>query len=86
MVFSGLIALVIGMVFVLAHNIWVKDWPVLITIFGWLGLLKGVSLIFAPKAMTKWSKSLLKKREFIFFGSAFYLVFGLILGWFGYFV
>ena len=37
----GLCSLVIGIASVLGHNIWVNDWRVVVTIFGWIGLIKG---------------------------------------------
>ncbi|MFA5337823.1 MAG: hypothetical protein WC330_05785, partial [Candidatus Omnitrophota bacterium] len=38
---SGLITFVTGLAIVLFHNLWVADWRVIITVFGWLTLIKG---------------------------------------------
>ena len=46
--FIGLFTLFLGMVIVLLHNVWVADWRVLITIFGWGGLIKGIWLTVFP--------------------------------------
>ena len=47
-VLSGFIALVLGLLVVVSHNIWSADWRVMITILGWLTLAKGVFRIFLP--------------------------------------
>ncbi len=45
---AGILALLIGLTIVLIHNIWTTDWRVIITIFGWLSLIKGIFLILFP--------------------------------------
>ena len=50
---GGFMALVVGALLVHAHNLWVSDWRVLITIIGWLALAKGVILIAFPGLMKK---------------------------------
>ena len=56
---TGFLAVFVGLLIVLAHNIWVVNWFVLITIIGWLFLLKGLARIFFPeycgKLLNKWS-------------------------------
>lgn len=51
--FSGYIALVIGLITVILHNVWVADWRIVITIFGWISLTKGVVRIGFPEAIQK---------------------------------
>ncbi len=46
---SGYIALIFGLVTVVLHNVWVADWRVVITIFGWLSLTKGIVRIGFPE-------------------------------------
>lgn len=55
MFLSGFIALIIGIMMVVSHNLWVEDWRVLLTIIGWLALLKGLTLIFYPQGLMKLS-------------------------------
>ncbi|OGG61264.1 hypothetical protein A3C87_01555 [Candidatus Kaiserbacteria bacterium RIFCSPHIGHO2_02_FULL_49_34] len=45
---AGYLTLIIGLPTVILHNVWTADWYVLITIFGWLSLLKGVVLLGSP--------------------------------------
>ncbi|MEK7509910.1 MAG: hypothetical protein AAB605_04340 [Patescibacteria group bacterium] len=50
---TGYLALTIGLVTVLLHNVWVADWRVIITIFGWFSLLKGIVRIGFPDVTQK---------------------------------
>jgi hypothetical protein len=46
---GGLIALGIGLALVLGHNVWTGGlFPLLITLFGWSQLLRGLLLLFLP--------------------------------------
>ena len=46
---AGLLSLTAGLAIVLSHNVWVGDWRVLITIFGWLGVIGGMVRIILPQ-------------------------------------
>jgi hypothetical protein len=46
---SGVIALPVGIAIVLAHNVWTKDWRVIVTVFGWLMVIGGVARMVAPQ-------------------------------------
>lgn len=48
---SGLFALILGMIVIKYHNIWVKDWTVVITLFGWAATIKGVLFIAFPDSL-----------------------------------
>ena len=48
---SGLIALVLGLLIVVSHNVWTADWRAVITFMGWLTLAKGVVRIFFPEKL-----------------------------------
>jgi uncharacterized membrane protein len=71
MFFWGFITFVIGITMVLAHNVWAKDWQVIVTLLGWISLIKGLTLLFCPKSLVKFAK----KME-----NASYLPFALIIG------
>jgi len=38
----AVMTLVLGIILVLAHNVWVMSWPVIVTILCWMVLLKGL--------------------------------------------
>jgi hypothetical protein len=45
---GGVIALIFGLLIVVFHPLWTWGWPVIITLFGWLALIKGTLLIVWP--------------------------------------
>lgn len=47
---SGIYALLTGTMVVLAHNLWVPDVRVIVTILGWLAVCSGVLLLIVPEA------------------------------------
>lgn len=47
---SGALALILGLMIVIAHPVWECSWRVVITILGYLGILKGIMRICYPKA------------------------------------
>ncbi len=82
MVLMGIFAIVIGFLLVEHHNIWVKDWPVLITIIGWAALVKGFLFLAFPKALKIFEPMFTGKFLNIF--PYFTLAFGLLFGYFGF--
>lgn len=45
---AAVVTLILGIVLVLSHNVWEKNWTVLITLMSWLILISGISrLVFA---------------------------------------
>ena len=46
---AGLVTAIIGFLIVTYYNKWAKSWIVLITILGWLAMVKGICLIAFPQ-------------------------------------
>jgi hypothetical protein len=57
---GGIIALAVGLLIVQAHNYWVKDWTVLVTLIGWIATIKGVWLLAFPELAKKQTKAWMK--------------------------
>jgi len=53
---TGFMALIMGLLLVLSHNIWTYDWKVIITIIGWTTLLKGILRVLFPRLGVKLNK------------------------------
>jgi len=45
----GILLFVSGLSIVSAHNIWIRRWPVLITLLGWFFIFSGLFWMFAPE-------------------------------------
>jgi len=80
--FGGTTNLVIGTLLVTYHNIWELSWVVLITITGYMALLKGVSLLVFPGHVNMWQP--LIKESALSKVAIFSIVLGLIFGYFGF--
>ena len=79
----GLFAIIIGFLLIEHHNIWVKDWPVLITIIGWAALVKGFLFLAFPNSLKFFEPMFTGKFAKIF--PYFTLAFGLLFGYWGFF-
>lgn len=82
---SGIFAFLFGLLVVLFHNVWVMRWPVIITIFGWSGIIKGFWLISLPNTVSKYMQVYLKKTVLLEIHLAVFLALGVIVTFFGYF-
>jgi hypothetical protein len=81
---AGFLALLGGMALVFAHNVWVFDWRLLITLIGWSLLLKGAVILAAPGAIRLPIMFLIALRIAFVATAAVVLVIGLVLSGFGY--
>ncbi|MCX6721464.1 MAG: hypothetical protein NT026_02595 [Candidatus Staskawiczbacteria bacterium] len=79
----GLATLVIGIAMILAHNLWVKDWRVVITIFGWISLIKGLTMLFIPEQFRIWTNKV-AMFQYIPYALIVGLIIGLALTYFGF--
>ncbi|MBS3992397.1 MAG: hypothetical protein KGZ87_01605 [Bacteroidetes bacterium] len=49
----SLIAIIIGLINIMMHNLWTSDWRIIITLFGWIALLKGIIFFSYPKLVNQ---------------------------------
>ena len=82
---SGFVFLILGVLLVVSHPVWVLDWRIVITIFGWLLLLKGVGRIFFPVAVRHLIEKKKANHKFILGEIAVFLI-GLYLLYYGFIV
>lgn len=82
---AGLLTLTTGIALVLAHNVWVGDWRLIITLIGWLSVIGGTFRIVAPNLVVRIGDAVIGHAGelFIFAGFAV-LVLGCVLSYFGY--
>jgi hypothetical protein len=77
---TGYITMLLGLATVVAHNVWVWDWPVVITILGWGTLLKGIEKVGFPDRINK--KAQMFKPQASLWGAVIFLM-GLGIFWIG---
>jgi len=82
--FAGFLGLRAGMALVLTHNVWAPDWRLIITLIGWITIVRAVISIFQPEWIARAASAILERRA-IFVGAAVAdLIIGLALSYFGY--
>ena len=47
------LAIIVGLLNILFHNVWEANIRLVVTLFGWLALLKGIMLLTFPRTTTK---------------------------------
>lgn len=60
MVVTGALFLILGLAVVLTHNIWTRDWRVIITVLGWLTLVKSGLRLFAADKLKPIARKFMK--------------------------
>ncbi len=83
--FAGVFALFFGLLIILFHNLWVSGWPLIITLLGWLGLIKGIVIIVFPNFFSKLIAFHLKNSSALMIRLGVLFVIGLALTRHGYF-
>lgn len=81
--FSGVIGIILGLLILCCHNVWVSDWPLLITLIGWIVLLQGVWRIFFPDSYSKTMRDMMTHTGYLIWAWVWLLI-GLYLIWVGY--
>jgi len=83
--YGGMLALVIGVVMILTHNVWASNWTVIITIIGWIAFIKGIWMIVFPNSVSSFMKAYTKNKNLLLVHSIAALVFGVIFTYLGFF-
>jgi uncharacterized protein YjeT (DUF2065 family) len=81
---GGIMALVVGMLIVMFHNTWTKDFSVIITIIGWIALIKGVVILVVPKTMVSLVKAIVERPNFMKIESIIAIIVGLLFSFLGF--
>ena len=81
---SGVLSLIVGLLIVVGHNVWVADWRVLITIVGWLSLLKGIVRTVFPDFVARSVVNAMRTNTVYYVSEVIILVLGIYLTYMGY--
>jgi vacuolar-type H+-ATPase subunit I/STV1 len=80
----GILTLLAGLAIVNAHNLWVSDWRVIITILGWLAIIRGVLSLLFPARMQTIGETIIATTSGPIIAALIIFVLGGILSWMGY--
>lgn len=82
--FAGVAVLLGGTAIVLTHNIWSTDWRLIITLLGWLLVLRGVALVVAPRWSIEMAQRLMQHPQTLIINAVVVIVLGVVLCALGY--
>jgi hypothetical protein len=80
---TGGLALLAGLAVVNAHNLWVPDWRVIVTVLGWLLIVRGISNLVFPAVVQTLGDRMIASHAGVL-AAAFTIVIGAILSVMGY--
>ena len=75
---GGFMALIMGAVMVALNNVWTSGLPLVITIIGWLALIKGAFLLLFPGTAVSFYRKANKDSIFVWAGVVVFIL-GLFL-------
>ena len=79
---SGLLMFVAGLAVVRVHNIWARDWTVLVTLTGWFFLVLGIVRMFAA---SQYQRAAASTSPMVFMAlEGILLIVALVLSYHGY--
>ena len=80
---GGIMALVVGFLLVTFHNTWIACPSTIITVLGWMALIKGIVILVQPKALISLTKALVASDKFMTIEMVLVIVIGLLFAYFG---
>jgi hypothetical protein len=81
---TGVLALLAGVAIVNAHNLWVPDWRVIVTVLGWLLVIRGVMALVFPLTVQVFGDRIVASQAGSISGATVAFVLGAILCIMGY--
>jgi uncharacterized protein YjeT (DUF2065 family) len=81
---AGMITFVVGLAIVNTHNIWVRDWRIVITLLGWVSVVAGILRMGCPRLVKGIGGRMIDHPSAMVFGGAGAFLLGLFLSYHGY--
>jgi hypothetical protein len=81
---TGVLALLAGVAIINVHNVWEPDWRVIITVLGWLLVLRGIMLLVFPLTVQVFGDRVATSQGGVTAGAALTFVLGALLCIMGY--
>ncbi len=84
MLVTAFFTLILGLLMVVSHNIWQWNWRVLITLFAWIALLKGASILVYPQFIDSATQAFLQNTTAAYVAACIDFALGILLCYFGF--
>jgi hypothetical protein len=80
----GLIDFSAGLAILLVHNVWVADWRVIITLLGWMLVIRGAIRVLLTETVMGYAKTMMRGQNIYRVSGVVLSLLGLALCYFGY--
>ena len=80
---TGVLSLIVGMLVVVSHNVWEGSWRVLITLIGWISIIKGLIRLFSPHTVVSVGRRVMHGSLYTML-MVIFLIIGLVLTYNGF--
>ena len=81
---SGVLAMTAGLSIVNTHNVWILEWPLIVTLFGWALLLGGALRVVAPNVVDAVGGAMMDRPKMTRIVGVFWALLGAFLTFKGY--
>ena len=81
---AGIMGLLGGLAIVNVHNSWAREWPLIITVFGWLAIVSGTVRTVAPQVVESIGATMVAQPWFVMGLAILFLAIGGFLSFKGY--
>ena len=81
---SGVLAMTPGLAIVNTHNVWVLNWTLIVTLFGWALVLGGTTRIVAPQLVDTVGGAMMERSQLTRIAGVFWALLGAFLTFEGY--
>ena len=81
---TGFLSLIMGLTTVLLHNVWTFDWRGIVTVIGWIAIIKGVSRFIMPGQIVKSAEKFEENKALLNVSFFVMLIIGLYLTYSGF--
>ena len=82
---SGVMALLGGVSIVNLHNVWTRDWRLLVTLIGWFAVIDGILRVAVPQFIASFDAWYIAQPGFLVSSALIVLALGVLLSFKGYF-
>lgn len=84
LIYGGFLATVLGSLLIYYHNTWENSWTTVITVIGWIGLIKGITLLIFPGSFKIYKNTIFHQDYLLYILVPLTFIVGLVLGYFGF--
>jgi hypothetical protein len=81
---TGALNLIAGLAIVLTHNVWGPSWKLIVTVIGWIALVRGAIRLLIPQQAGDFMARVLARGEVLMGVGVVALVVGAFLAWKGF--